>query len=268
MKVIMKKSTILSFSTALLLASCSFPSAASPTGQPSPGASTATPLPHWALLFDGRDDYIVVADDPSLDLQNNFTITAWIYLKEYTEWASIVTKGDKPNINNYAVQQSGPNDPIFRTEYGRLRFSGCTGLKAPLPESATIVALETWHFVAVTFDGQRLSYYLNAKPDGTSAVTGPLCVNDAPLFIGVDFPLTTENWHGVIDELRIWNAALNESQIRDVMFGGQGSMASALVGYWSFDEGSGTVAHDLSGYGNDGTLIGNPQWVDAGAPIP
>ena len=41
------------------------------------------------------------------------------------------------------------------------------------------------------------------------------------------------------------------------------SRASAeLVGYWKFDEGAGTVAADSSGYGNDGTLNGDPQWVD------
>ena len=34
-----------------------------------------------------------------------------------------------------------------------------------------------------------------------------------------------------------------------------------LVGWWKFDEGSGTTAHDSSGNGNDGTLQGNPQWV-------
>ena len=30
---------------------------------------------------------------------------------------------------------------------------------------------------------------------------------------------------------------------------------SGLVGYWSFDEGTGTIAYDLSGYGNNGTLV-------------
>ncbi len=34
-----------------------------------------------------------------------------------------------------------------------------------------------------------------------------------------------------------------------------------LVGWWTFDEGSGTVAKDSSGKGNNGTLNGNPQWV-------
>ena len=34
-----------------------------------------------------------------------------------------------------------------------------------------------------------------------------------------------------------------------------------LVGYWKFNESSGTNAKDSSGYGNNGTLIGDPQWV-------
>ncbi len=37
---------------------------------------------------------------------------------------------------------------------------------------------------------------------------------------------------------------------------------ASLIGWWPLDEGSGTVAHDYSGQGNDGTLISNgPQWV-------
>ncbi len=34
-----------------------------------------------------------------------------------------------------------------------------------------------------------------------------------------------------------------------------------LVGWWRFDEGSGTVASDTSGNGNVGTLNGDPQWI-------
>jgi hypothetical protein len=34
-----------------------------------------------------------------------------------------------------------------------------------------------------------------------------------------------------------------------------------LVGWWKFDETSGTIAHDASGSGNDGTLKGDPAWV-------
>ncbi|NQT03176.1 MAG: LamG domain-containing protein, partial [Planctomycetes bacterium] len=34
-----------------------------------------------------------------------------------------------------------------------------------------------------------------------------------------------------------------------------------LIGYWKFDETSGTTAQDATGNGNDGTLNGDPQWA-------
>ncbi len=37
-----------------------------------------------------------------------------------------------------------------------------------------------------------------------------------------------------------------------------------LVGWWRLDDGSGTTASDSSGVGNDGTLVGSPQWVASG----
>jgi len=39
------------------------------------------------------------------------------------------------------------------------------------------------------------------------------------------------------------------------------STQADLAGYWKFDEGFGTIAHDSSGNGLDGTLNGDPQWV-------
>jgi hypothetical protein len=40
-----------------------------------------------------------------------------------------------------------------------------------------------------------------------------------------------------------------------------GTTRAELVGWWRFDEGSGTVASDSSTNGNDGSLNGNPKWV-------
>ncbi len=40
------------------------------------------------------------------------------------------------------------------------------------------------------------------------------------------------------------------------------SAEEGLIGYWNFDEGSGDIAKDSSGNGNDGKLIRNPVWVE------
>jgi parallel beta-helix repeat protein len=38
-------------------------------------------------------------------------------------------------------------------------------------------------------------------------------------------------------------------------------MTTGLVGYWNFEEGSGTIATDSSGNGNDATLMNGPTWT-------
>ena len=273
----MKKIMALFGVGSLLFAGCSLSSKPPPfipvTGNtatpasPTPFIMTATPAHGSALAFDGQDDYVLVADDPSLDLTTGLTIAAWVYIDEYTGWASFVTKGDKPNVNNYAIQQSEPFDPLYGTQFGHLRFTGCTRLSSSLPESGTVLSLKTWHFVAVTFDGSQVRLYTDGRLDGSAPFQGPLCTNDAPLYIGVDFPLTTEYWHGAIDELMIWNVALADSQIQSLQNGAQPASDPSLVGYWPFDEGAGPIAHDRSSYGNDGQLIGNPEWINSPLPI-
>ncbi len=39
------------------------------------------------------------------------------------------------------------------------------------------------------------------------------------------------------------------------------SFSKGLVGYWKFDEGTGTTTADSSSYGNTGTINGTPDWV-------
>jgi len=38
------------------------------------------------------------------------------------------------------------------------------------------------------------------------------------------------------------------------------SLGSYAAGIWSFDEGTGTAANDISGWGNNGTLVNAPTW--------
>jgi hypothetical protein len=48
---------------------------------------------------------------------------------------------------------------------------------------------------------------------------------------------------------------------------GNTPISANRVGWWKFDETSGTVASDSSGFGNQGTLGGNPQWQPNGGRI-
>lgn len=224
---------------------------------------------NYALSFDGVSDYLVAAHDESLDMTDGFTIAARIYIEEYVEWASIVTKGgvpgDQVGANNYTLHQSGPDGgglELYETEFGHIRFTGDgSSVSDSSPESSTLLSLNTWHHITATYDGNTLRYYLNGKPDGEYEIGGPLVPNGDPLYIGVDPPGDDEYWNGMIDEIKIWNRPLNRGQIRAAMRGSATPLASALVAYWPFNEGSGSEAHDLSGNGNHATFVGSPTWV-------
>ena len=45
------------------------------------------------------------------------------------------------------------------------------------------------------------------------------------------------------------------------VLGVAGAAMGELVGHWKLDEGSGTTVTDSSGYGNHGTIVGNPTWI-------
>ncbi len=232
--------------------------------------SHATHTPRTVLFLDGIDDYIVVPDDPSLDMTTGFTVAAWVYLESYVEWASVVTKGGVPDdavesFNNYTLHQSGNGGGgtfPFDTEPGHIRFTnGCIALPSPMPESTTVIPLMEWHYVTLTYDGTDLKFYLDGHPDGVHSLPGTLCTNDQPLNIGADFPGGNEFWHGAIDELRIWNVALTDSQVSESAAGVRRILVENLVGDWHFNEGAGTTLTDYSGRGNHGTIMGGAVWL-------
>ena len=41
-----------------------------------------------------------------------------------------------------------------------------------------------------------------------------------------------------------------------------GAVAGSIRGLWHFDEGTGTIVYDSSGWNNDGTVYGGAMWTD------
>ncbi|MHC4075761.1 MAG: hypothetical protein ACYSRZ_05030, partial [Planctomycetota bacterium] len=76
----------------------------------------------------------------------------------------------------------------------------------------------------------------------------------------------TEFFDGIIDEVAIYNRALSAEDVQKIMYRKLTGDEEGLVGYWDFDEGEGTDVYDLSGNGNDGTVLG-VVWTDSIPPV-
>lgn len=123
------------------------------------------------------------------------------------------------------------------------------------------ITLNTWHHVAGTYDGDSVRIYVDGVQRGARGLaTGMIKAATFPPRIGrLSDPNQgqTRYWIGQIDEVRVWNRALSQSEIQQKRNAHlDPAQESGLIGYWRFNEGSGGTATDLSGSGNNGSLAG------------
>jgi hypothetical protein len=106
--------------------------------------------------------------------------------------------------------------------------------------------LGNWAHVAFTREyGDSIAVYIN----GTMLMSAE--DSDAPADLDAPYLYCNDR----VDELQIWNRALSAAEIQNIMNRAiNPQQVSSLVGYWRFEEGSGTTAYDLSGNGNNGSI--------------
>jgi hypothetical protein len=197
------------------------------------------------LSFDGVDDYVRVSSSASLKIDTSITLSMWFRAASLPSgvWKVPLVKG------------GGDQDYSFQINPDNTLMWWANDLSPSAVPFGTITTGIWYHAVAV-YDKNlgKIFVYLNGtlkNPDGTS-VTGSITHNDLPLDIGSMGGLYPFN--GLIDEVRIYNRALSEEEIRYLYNRG------APIAHWKFDEGKGNIAYDSSGNGNNGTIYG-AQWV-------
>ena len=215
------------------------------TGNGAPVTETITATNTHSLSFDGVDDYVEVPYSSGL---NNFTdaISLMAWVKVTGNQGSQQTIIENGNVKGFvfAITNDLKIYPHLKTTDG--------WFNSPLGSS---MEMDTWHHVTFTYNGSALIGFLNGQEIGSLSVSGTIENNDGNLNFGFD-----SNWqnyfNGNIDDVSIWNTALNQSEIQNNMSTELNGNETGLVGYWNFNEGSGTTLTDQTSNGNNGTING------------
>src|SRR6185436_14573426 len=171
-----------------------------------------------ALSFDGVSNWVTVNDSPSLDLTTNMTIEAWVNPATTSGWQSVLYK-ERPAATDagnawalYASDSSAPPAVYAAIDGASNSWTHATG--------TSMAALNTWTHLAGTFDGTSLRLYVNGTLVRTLSLRGRITATAGPLRIGGNAPSIPHGgqfFKGVIDEVRIYNRTLSQSEIQTDM---------------------------------------------------
>ena len=155
-----------------------------------------------ALSFDGVNDKVDVPDAASLDLTTGMTLEAWVKPTSNVGWRTAILKERGTNDLVYALYTSNGSKP--RTE----NFTSVENTAA----GTAALPLNAWSYLASTYDGTNLRFYLNGVLVTTKASSGAMPNTANPLRIGGN-AIWGEYFAGLIDEVRVYNRALSPTEI-------------------------------------------------------
>ncbi|MFX0205050.1 MAG: LamG-like jellyroll fold domain-containing protein, partial [Candidatus Hodarchaeota archaeon] len=226
--------------------------------------------------LDGLNDYVNCGNDASLQIIGEITVEAWFKADSTGSDQGLVAKGmffagaahDDYGAYALAIASNG-------AIYWDLYFSdGGTGIERKgvsyLPTGG--LQIGRWYHVVGTWDGttngQSIKLYVNGVKKGTNTPSSGYSQLRNPgynLNLGRNPSGMYDYFYydGAIDEVRILNKALSDSEIQEdyLAFGHYPQRyPDSTVAWYHFDEGIRSSIKDSSGNGNSGTGYGT-AWV-------
>jgi len=215
-----------------------------------------------SLWFSGRGEQVQSGPLPALRSAASVMVEAWV-------------RPASPQVRGgLFVLEGSPNDRDLRVgvlEDGRMTLGiGKDGSKNATSAQPALQP-NAWQHVVVAYNGDEASVGVDGK-EVVKLSAGKPAQPGLPLKLGVG--VAGASFSGELDELRVWNVARTDREIRDTLHCTIAPNTPGLVGYWRFDEGGGKITRDLSpsrahaqlgdaAYGN----MGDPLWLVSGAPI-
>jgi len=218
-----------------------------------------TTIQNRVLQLDGAGSYVQLPPHLFSNL-DEATVEAWVkwhsfgYYSQPFGFGGVGAAWQVMAINH---ELSSPNLQFFiYLQTGTLYL-----IKVP-----GILLMDDWHHIAAVTGKAGMKLYFNGALVGEHAFTGSFsAIPCEQNYFGKSHWAENTNFHGQLDEVRLWRVARTGEQIREAMHQKLTGREPNLVGLWNFDAGD---ARDASPNGYHGQLCGNARCVLAQLPTP
>ena len=198
------------------------------------------------LQFDGTNAEKATPYDVYMNGLGKVTVSAWVYIDSF-------------GTNNCIYQAyggAGARPLIFGINNNHV---ACIVNDGPWWEGSTTLSVDTWYYVAFTYDNTagspQVKVWLNGVVDGSWGKTAALANND-------EYDLIGHYFSGRIDEVSLWDKALSSAELLELYNSGSPIFASDhsaysanCTHYWKMgDDDTYSTITDLKGSG-DLTMI-------------
>ncbi|NVN91044.1 MAG: LamG domain-containing protein [Desulfuromonadales bacterium] len=193
-------------------------------GTPKNGATYAAGRVGQAFSLDGSGGYVLVGDPvpASLQIQNEITLSAWIYVTQYpsgdgmTGLGLIAGSQKDGSAAGATIFLDGRSNPDSQTAPpGHIHFQIGDGASWHTTNTNSQVPLNQWvHIVATRKAGEDARIYYNGVPQPLTSVPwgGTISYNNAWFAIGQQKDVNRP-YKGLIDDVKIYSRALSASDV-------------------------------------------------------
>ena len=181
------------------------------------------------MVFDGSDDYVDCGTSSILN-PSVISVSMWVKANTLSNWGYLINRGDDFN-GAYRLEIGASN---IYANFG----NGSSGSSI---NKAHGISTGSWHHLAWTYDGSTATVYVDGVSKGTESISITMESASHNTTIGKSNPSGGDYFDGLINEVAIWDEALDADAVTALYNSGTPLDATE-------DSGNYDNSDDLQGY--------------------